>query len=93
VRGRVSKQGAKRILTSCQHRCSFGLEEWGSGEGGIGEGNSSTEDAGHTGVRRSGVRADVGTMWADRGTGRDDGCSSNSRESSCKRGRGNLTQS
>ena len=92
MRGCTSKQGAKRILTSCQCRCSFGLEEWGSGEGGIGEGNLSTEDAGRTGMRRLGIQADVGMMWADRGTGRDDG-SSDGRESSCERGRGDLTQS
>ena len=66
--------------------------EWGSGEGGIGEGNSSTEDVGHTGMRRSGVQADMGMMWADRGTRRDDS-GSDGCKSSCERGRGDLIQS
>jgi len=45
-------------------------------------------------VRRSGIRADVGTMRADRGTGREGGCGSDSRKSgSEERGRGNLGHS
>jgi len=55
----------------------------------VSKGCSSTEGAGHTGVRRSGVQAD---MQADRGTGREGGCGSDGCKLSCKkRGRGNLT--
>jgi len=52
----------QRILTSSQRHCSFRLEEWGSGEGedGIGEGYSSTKNAGCNSVKRSGVRSGRG---------------------------------
>ena len=60
---------------------------------GVSKGYLSTEGAGRTDVRRLGIRADVGTMQADRGTGREGGCGSDSRKSSCEeRGRGDLTQ-
>jgi len=45
-------------------------------------------------VRGSGVQTDMGIMWAERESGRGDGCSSDSYKSSCEeRGRGDSMQS
>jgi len=54
----------------------------------VSKGCLSTEGAGCTGVRRSGIQAD---MQVDRGTGREGGCGSDSHKLSCEeRGRGDL---